>query len=134
MALKQFGLSAFEKLKSRKEIKRVISFGVNIISDDKKIKAIYLTEKTEKKTSVKITPAVFKKLGCAVWRNRIKRLIRESYRLNKKDLIQKSNQKKIDLKIIFSPQNINENKNKHIGLEEILPSMLDVMKKITVRI
>jgi len=132
--LKQFGLSAFEKLKSRKEIKRVISFGVNIISDDKKIKAIYLTEKTEKKTSVKITPAVFKKLGCAVWRNRIKRLIRESYRLNKKDLIQKSNQKKIDLKIIFSPQNINENKNKHIGLEEILPSMLDVMKKITVRI
>lgn len=132
--MKQFGLSAFEKLKSRKEIKRVISFGVNIISDDKKIKAIYLTEKTEKKTSVKITPAVFKKLGCAVWRNRIKRLIRESYRLNKKDLIQKSNQKKIDLKIIFSPQNINENKNKHIGLEEILPSMLDVMKKITVRI
>ena len=132
--MKQFGLSAFEKLKSRKEIKRVISFGVNIISDDKKIKAIYLTEKTEKKTSVKITPAVFKKLGCAVWRNRIKRLIRESYRLNKKDLIQKSNQKKIDLKIIFSPKNINENKNKHIGLEEILPSMLDVMKKITVRI
>ena len=132
--MKQFGLSAFEKLKSRKEIKRVISFGVNIISDDKKIKAIYLTEKTEKKTSVKITPAVFKKLGCAVWRNRIKRLIRESYRLNKKDLIQKSNQKKIDLKIIFSPQNINENTNKHISLEEILPSMLDVIKKITVRI
>jgi len=132
--LKQFGLSAFEKLKSRKEIKRVISFGVNIISDDKKIKAIYLTEKTEKKTSVKITPAVFKKLGCAVWRNRIKRLIRESYRLNKKDIIQMSNQKKIDLKIIFSPQNINENTNKHISLEEILPSMLDVIKKITVRI
>jgi len=75
--LKEFGLSTFEKLKSRKEIKRVISFGEEIFSNDKKIKAIYLSEKNETKTTVKITPAVFKKLGCAVWRNRVKRLIRE---------------------------------------------------------
>lgn len=132
--MKQFGLSAFEKLKSRSEIKRVISLGVNIFSDDKKIKAIYLAEKKETKSAVKITPAVFKKLGCAVWRNRIKRLIRESYRLNKKDLVQMSIQKNIDLKIIFSPHNINEKTNKQIGLKDIMPSMLDVIKKITARI
>lgn len=132
--MKQFGLSVGEKLKSRKEIKKVISFGTTIFSTDKKIKAIYLTEKNKEKTSVKITPAVFKKLGCAVWRNRAKRLIRESYRLNKHEIILKSTKKKIELKIIFSPQSINENTNKHIKLKEIMPGMLDVINKIKKKI
>ena len=132
--MKQFGLSAFEKLKSRNEIKKVISNGVTIFSADKKIKAIYLADEEKNKTSVKITPAVFKKLGCAVWRNRIKRLIRESYRLNKKDLFLKSTKKNIDLKIIFSPHNINEKSNKHVKLKEITPGMLDVINKIRERI
>ena len=78
--------------------------------------------------------AVFKKLGCAVWRNRIKRLIRESYRLNKQELILKSTRKKKDLKIIFSPQNINEKTNKHVKLKDILPGMLDVINKIKQKI
>lgn len=132
--MKQFGLSVGEKLKSRKEIKIVISFGITVLSADKKIKAIYLTEGSKEKTSVKITPAVFKKLGCAVWRNRTKRLIRESYRLNKHEIILKGTQKKKDLKIIFSPQNINEKKNKHIKLKEIMPGMLDVINQIKQKI
>ena len=132
--MKQFGLSAFEKLKSRNEIKKVISNGVTIFSADKKIKAIYLADEKKNKTSVKMTPTVFKKLGCAVWRNRIKRLIRESYRLNKKDLILKSTKKKVELRIIFSPQNINEKSNKHVKLKEITPGMLDVINKIKERI
>ena len=132
--MKKFGLSAVEKLKSRKEIKKVISFGITIFSTDNKIKAIYLVEKNNGKTSIKITPAVFKKLGCAVWRNRIKRLIRESYRLNKQELILKSTEKNIDLKIIFSSQNINEKTNKQVKLKEIAPGMLDVINKIKERI
>jgi len=132
--LKQFGLSTVEKLKRRNEIKKVISFGTTIFSADKKIKAIYFVEENQEKTAVKITPAVFKKLGCAVWRNRIKRLIRESYRLNKHELILKSTRKKKDLKIIFSPQNINEKTNKHVKLDEILPGMLDVINKIKEKI
>jgi len=132
--LKQFGLSAFERLKSRKEIKKVISSGVTIFSADKKIKAIYLAEENLEKTGVKITPAVYKKLGCAVWRNRVKRLIKETYRLNKQDLILKSTKKKIELKIIFSPQNINEKTNKYVKLKEIMPGMLDVINKIKEKI
>jgi len=132
--LKEFGLSTFEKLKSRKEIKEVLSLGIEILSADKKIKAIYLAEKNDKKTTVKITPAVYKKLGCAVWRNRVKRLIRESYRLNKKELLKKIDQKNLKLKIIFSPQKISEDKNKHVSLMQIMPGMLDLIKKITERI
>ena len=132
--MKKFGLSAVEKLKSRKEIKKVISFGITIFSTDNKIKAIYLVEKNNGKTSIKITPAVFKKLGCAVWRNRIKRLIRESYRLNKQELTLKCTEKNINLKIIFSPQNINEKTNKQVKLKEIAPGMLDVINKIKERI
>ncbi len=132
--MKQFGLSAFEKLKSRREIKKVISSGTTIFSADKKIKAIYLIEETEKKTTVQITAAVFKKLGCAVWRNRLKRLIRESYRLSKKNLVEISTQKKKQVKIIFSPQNINEQTNKHVKFNEIMSGMFDVIKKIEKRI
>ena len=119
--MKEFGLSTFEKLKSRKEIKEVLSLGIEILSADKK-------------TTVKITPAVYKKLGCAVWRNRVKRLIRESYRLNKKELLKKIDQKNLKLKIIFSPQKISEDKNKHVSLMQIMPGMLDLIKKITERI
>ena len=132
--MKQFGLSAVEKLKSRKEIKKVILLGTIFFSADKKIKAIYLAEENQEKPTVKITTAVYKKLGCAVWRNRIKRLIRESYRLNKHELILKSTKKKIDLKIIFSLQNINEKTNKHVKLKEIIPGVLDVINKIKERI
>jgi len=128
--LKRFGLSTAEKLKSRREIKRVISFGITIFSTDKKIKAIYIVEKGFGEAIVQITPAVFKRLGCAVWRNRLKRLIRESYRLNKEDLVIKIKQKNKKLKIIFSPQNINEETNKQVKLKYIMPGMLDVIKKI----
>ena len=66
------------------------------------------------KNGVMFAVAVGKKLGNAVWRNRVKRLAREAYRLNKIGLVEKYKTKNALLEIIFSPQSLNQIKNKRI--------------------
>jgi len=126
---KQQGLSSDERIKSKKDFETLYSSGKVVISSDKKIKAIYLIENNPE-SIVKIAAAVSRKLGKAVWRNRIKRLIRESYRLNKQDLLSVVSSEGKSLKIIFSAYNLNEKKNKKIKLNEIMPGVLEVMSHI----
>lgn len=101
-----------------------------MISDDRKIKAVYLIEKSSGLGKIKIATAVSGKAGNAVWRNRLKRLLRTVYRLNKENLVTLCLQKKIDLKIIFSPYRYQESKNRVIMLKDIMPGMKDVLLKI----
>lgn len=128
--MKRFGLSANERIKSRKDFEVIFSAGKTIFSSDKKIKAIYFFDDKSEVSGVKIAAAVNKKAGKAVWRNRIKRLIRAIYRQNKKEILEKSLQKKYLLKIVFSPNTISEKKNRQVLLEELKPSVLDVLSKI----
>ncbi len=127
--MKRFGLSAGERIKKKKDFELIYSSGNIIISSDQKIKAIYLKEKNPK-PGVIIAAAVSKKAGIAVWRNRMKRLIKESYRLNKKILTDICFQNKILLKVVFSPNAYNEKKNKKINLNDVMPGVLDIMLKL----
>jgi ribonuclease P protein component len=129
--LKQQGLSSKERIKSKKDFEELYSGGKIIISSDQKIKTIFLT-KDNPEYGVKIAAVVSKKLGNAVWRNRVKRLIKESYRLNKQDLLIQCGEKKKSIKLIFSAYSLNENKNKKIGLIEIMPGVLELMRKIKI--
>lgn len=79
---------------------------------------------------IKIAAAVSKKAGKAVWRNRVKRLIKESYRLNKKALLEKVLLKKIQLLLIFSPNRLSETSNKKIYLHDVSPGVVELMNKI----
>jgi ribonuclease P protein component len=81
-------------------------------------------------SGVKIAAAVSKKVGNAVWRNRVKRLVKETYRLNKKPLLEKALNKKIQLFLVFSPNRLSETNNKKVNLSDVSPGVVELMNKI----
>ena len=128
--MKRFGLSSEERIKSRKDFQQIYSSGKIFFSNHKNIKALFIIEENSKLPGVKIAAAVFKKAGNAVWRNRLKRLIKESYRLNKEIILSSAQEKKLLLKIIFSPNLLYQKKNKNLKLKIIMPEVVDIMQKI----
>ena len=100
--MKRFGLSSKERIKSKKDFQKIFTSGKVFLSDRKNIKALFVVEGESKQPGVKIAAAVFKKAGTAVWRNRFKRLIKESYRLNKEILSNYVHDKKLLLNCIFN--------------------------------
>jgi ribonuclease P protein component len=132
--LKQFGLSNRERIKSKKEFDSVYSSGEILFSSNQKLKAVFLIERETEQAVLKAAFAVSRRAGIAVWRNRVKRLFRESFRLNKQILKALVEEKHISLKIVFSPNHINERRNKKILLEEIMPDIVDLMNKIKVKL
>lgn len=132
--MKNFSLSSNERIKKRKDFELIFSTGRFVYSSDKVLRAHYLIEKDVEEGGVKVAPVVGKKLGNAVWRNRVKRLIKESYRQNKDILTEVSLRKKVLLKVIFSPNLLNEAKNKHLHCKEITPHVVDLMTKIASRL
>jgi ribonuclease P protein component len=141
--LKEFGLSGSEKIKRKKDFELIYNTGKILHSADRKLKAVFielkdgfehlpLTDSSDEDINIDkecmsaaaIAAAVSKKAGNAVWRNRIKRLVRESYRLNKKILLKKR------LLIVFSPLQLNQKKNGKIYLKDLMPSVIDLLNKI----
>ena len=128
--MKEFGLSKIERIKSKKEFSLVYSAGSVIYSDDRKFKVnIYKSENSEQPI-VKAGFAVHRRSGIAVWRNRVKRLLKESYRLNKKKLTDWSSENKISVFLVFSPNTINQKNKRKITLHDVLPQVDDLMNKI----
>lgn len=128
--MKKFSLSGQERIKSKKEFDRIYKTGKTIYSSDRKIKALFIMDRTNENPGVKIVAAISKKAGNAVWRNRVRRLIKESYRLNKQDILTKCQEKKIVLKIIFSANFLNEKNNKTIKYDELSKPVLEIINKI----
>lgn len=132
--LKQFGLSNPERIKSKKEFELVYSSGEILFSSSQKLKAVFYIEKETEQAVLKAAFAVSKKAGIAVWRNRVKRLMRESFRTNKQILIPLIEEKKINLLIIFLPAFLNEKRNKKIYLADVLPEVVGLMNQIKARL
>ena len=130
---KQQGLSANERIKSKKTFNELYSSGKILISRKKKIKSIYII-KENSGSGVKIAAVVSKKLGNAVWRNRIKRLIREAYRKNKTEIVLSAAAAGKSIDLIFSAYMLSEERNKKIRLDEVLPEILEIMKTINQKI
>lgn len=128
--MKKFGLSKKERIKSKKEFELVYSYGSTVFSRNRYLKAKFYTKLNPEVSGVKSAFTVSKKAGFAVWRNRIKRLLRESYRLNKIPLIGVCNEKNVLLLLVFSSNSINQQENRKIGLREIEPECVDLIEKI----
>jgi ribonuclease P protein component len=131
--LKQFGLSKKERIKSKQEFELLYTSGTTINARSQKLKAIFFVEETNE-SGVKAAFVVYKKAGKAVWRNRIKRLLRVSYRLNKSILLDICNEKNISLLVAFAVKSLNEKNNNTIKLSEILPDVVSLMEQIKARL
>ena len=101
--------------------------GKRIYSNSRRLKAIFCFGEVDSGI-VKIVPAVHKKAGNAVWRNRVKRLLRESYRLNKKILTDIIDER--TLLLMISPNLLNKKKNPHIYLDDVQDDVVELLDKI----
>ncbi len=128
--MRQHSLSQKERIKSKKSFNELFTTGKVLISKDQKIKAVYLVEKKTEEVGVKIAAAISKKHGKAVWRNRVKRLIRTSYRLNKEKLTACCKKKSILLRVVFSTFSMTEVTMKKMSLKEVMPEVVDLMQRI----
>ena len=122
--------NVLKKLKNQSEYELVYKKGSAVISRDKKIKANYYIESDTEDKNIKIGLSISSKKGNSVWRNRIKRLIREAVRLNRETLLGALEQKNANLLIIFSPHSINQTNYKKIFLKEIKASVLDIITRL----
>lgn len=128
--MKRFSLSAEERIRNKKEFNRIYLSGKTLYSNDKKLKAVFLYNRNSGKEGIKIAAAVSKKAGNSVWRNRIKRLIKESYRLSKNLILPDMQEMKITLSIVFSPYYLNAKTKKIISLNDIISPIKELLNKI----
>ena len=118
------------RLKNDKDIELVFGKGTVIISEDRKIKAKYLLSNVTINGTIKFGITVSSKKGNSVWRNRIKRILREALIKEKETLLDIANQINKSLLIIFSPYLLDQNCSKKISLREIKPAVFDILNKL----
>ncbi len=128
--MKVYDLPEEERIKQKKEFDVVYSSGKIIFSESKKIKAIYCFLKNQDTPGTKVAFAIYKKAGNAVWRNRIKRLLRESYRLNKVELNELCKDKSQTLLLVLSLNSVNKKKYNKIYLKDLLPDVISIIKNV----
>ncbi len=93
--------SKSEHLCGEKRINRLFTQGDAFIAYP--LRVVYLIESKSDSEAASILVSVPKKrFKRAVKRNRLKRLMREAYRLNKQDLTEKLNEKELQIHIAFN--------------------------------
>lgn len=96
---KRFGFGRREKLKSRKQIENLFLHGKNFASFPLRITYLFLpSDEPGAQVGVTVGKRFFKK---AVERNRIKRLLREAYRLQKHGFVEALKKKNLRGVIFF---------------------------------
>ena len=128
--MKTFSLSKNERVKLKKDFQKVYTKGRILHSSQKKLKVNYYLESSVNEGGIKAAFVVSKKAGNAVWRNRVKRLFRETYRNNKLLLYELCTDKNLSLLMIFSPSYLNQKQNKKIKLDFILHDFIELLEKV----
>ena len=98
--MKKNGLSKAERIYHRDDIRNLWSKGDSLV--ERPIRMVYLKLEKDDTAPIQImTVAPKKRYKTAVQRNRIKRLLREAYRLNKSNLIKTAEEQGIRIAIMF---------------------------------
>jgi len=128
--LKPKGLAKEERLSAKNDFQFVYSKGKTIYSYNNSFKAVVCFTDNADYPPVKVAFAVHKKAGNAVWRNRVKRLLRESYRLNKMYLINRLNEVGKKLLIVLSPNSVNQRNKRVVKLDDVIDEIISLLNII----
>lgn len=126
--MKEFGLSKEERIKSKKEFQLVFTEGNTLVSNSRKLKAIFYIYSSDT-PNCKVAFAIFKKAGNAVWRNRVKRILRELYRTNKHIILKRIKNKSVLL--VFSLNKVSKKNYPKISLNNLNEDVLDLLNKVS---
>ncbi|GAB1442312.1 hypothetical protein MASR2M39_11470 [Ignavibacteriales bacterium] len=126
--MSKLSLNKRERIKGKKSFEEIYNSGKKITSSDKRVRAIYKVLESDAIPQVKIAVAVSKRAGKAFFRNRIKRLMREAYRLNKLEIFNFI-KPGYNLYILLLPYSYLD-KNKKYRLEYFTHSIVDILEKI----
>ena len=124
---KQFTLGKNERLKSRKMIEQLFSAGKKFVIAP--FRVFYIVDKNEN-SSLQFGAAVSSKnFRKAVDRNRVKRVMRETYRLHKKGLQEKIKQQSCQLNIfiIYTAKELPVYKEVYSKMEKILDKLCNLL-------
>jgi ribonuclease P protein component len=132
--LKSYTLSKEERLRFNKDFQRVYSEGKQFSSSNNKLRVNYYFESSINEVGIKAAFVVSKKAGNAVWRNRIKRLLRAVFRTNKLELRKYCLENNFLLYLIFSPKTLNQKQNKKVNLNFIVEDFIDLLQKTKLKL
>lgn len=127
--MKKHSFNAEEKLKKQADFDLLYKDGRRVFSKNRKLRAVFCTRNEPSPRGIRVAVAVSKKAGIAFWRNRVKRLLREAYRLNKEILGEKITKDKT-LLIVISPYSLNRKNNRVLGLADIEPEVVSLLEQI----
>jgi ribonuclease P protein component len=109
----------------------VIEKGKKLSSQHNILRAVYLSEpKPKDKPPVAMAAVVPKRNGGAVWRNRVKRLIREAFRLNKSAFVTRCTETNTRVTVIFFTGTLTQKNAPKLYLQDIQPAMDDLLRKL----
>lgn len=127
--MKAFSLGKNERIKERKIFEQLYKSGNTILLKNYSLKIIYLAEKSDI-SCVKIAVGISKKAGNSVWRNRLKRLIRNAYRLNKLQILDLAKRKGMKIYILFSSVSLNQSASPKLKYKEIENQVISLLSVI----
>lgn len=127
--MKVFSLNKSERIKEKKIFEQLYKSGKTVLLKNNSLKIIYLAEKSDK-SCVKIAVGISKKAGNSVWRNRLKRLIRNAYRLNKLQLKELAKRKRMRIFILFSSVSLNQSASPKLKYKEIENQVISLLSII----
>lgn len=130
----RFRFPKSERIKSKKIFERTLLFGKKIYSSNQKIKCSFVVEALNPvipdKSLIQVAFAVSRKSGKAVWRNRLKRILREVYRLNKHFLLEELKKRSLKLFFIISSHKLNEKNAPKLKFKDIEKDVLEIFESI----
>lgn len=130
--MSEYSLSGSERISGKTTFSLIFSKGKRITSSSRLLRAVYIVIDSGDEVPAKIAVGISKKSGKAHWRNRLRRLIKEGYRLNKKILADRIKGKGKQVLLVFLPAGYNSSAHRSIKLKDIAPGVIEILQKIEI--